>query len=248
MAKLHELLAVEGDKQQTALAIIEEAKTTFTKKVEHFIAREKHYESFIDEPNEDVLEERTELTTTVEDKLKCVFESVNDLFDVSLQKEATNQVAVADLVVDGVTLGKDLPVTFLLGLETKLKFLRELFLTIPTLQNGVKWEKDDGMGENIYRISSPQKKFRTRKTFQHKVLYEATDKHPAQIKEWEETENIGIYVETFWSGMISSAEKSALLNRVGKLLQSVRRARQRANSQDVVERKIGKDIMDYLLI
>ena len=248
MAKLHELLAIEGDKQQTALAIIDEAKATFTQKVEHFLAREKRYESFVDEPHEDVHGEQTELTTTVMDKLKHVFESVNDMLDVSLQKESTNQVAVADLVVDGVTLGTGLPVTFLLGLETKLKSLRELFLAIPTLQNGVKWEKDENLGDHVYRMSNPQKRFRTRKTFQHKVLYEATDKHPAQLERWEETENIGIYVENIWSGMISSAEKSILLNRVGKLLQGARRARQRANSQDVVERKIGKDIMDYLLV
>jgi hypothetical protein len=248
MAKLHELLAVEGDKQAIAKAVVEEAKVTFTKKPELFHGAQKRYQSFIADENVDGFEETASLTTTVKDKLAYVFNAVGNALDVSLAKEATNQTATADLIVDGVTLGTKLPVTFLLGLESRLKELREMFLTVPTLSNGIEWVEDAQKGENVFRMKEPEKKFRTHKTFRHKVLYEATDKHPAQIEKWEETENIGLYIIDHWSGMISSAQKAMLLTRLDKLIHETKRARQRANSVDVVERTIGAEIENFLLV
>ena len=46
--------------------------------------------------------------------------------------------------------------------------------------------------------------------------------------------------------MISPAEKSALLGRIDKLIQATKKARQQANAAEVVNREIGRKIMDYI--
>ena len=141
MPKLHELLAVEGDLEGTYKKIVDEAKVTFDKKGAHFFGVHRRLEMF-DEDLPKAPDEHQEMVTTVHDKLEYVNEHVVRYFDAVLQKERTNQDAKADIVVDGVSLAKDLPATFLLGLENKLKNVRSLFQAIPTLPPGRKWEKD----------------------------------------------------------------------------------------------------------
>lgn len=250
MAELHELLAVEADKQALFKSRVDETVSIFSGKPDLFLGTEKHLESLSDELDENTLsgfDEFHELTTTVKDKLRQTFEFVNEYVDVNLQKEVTNQTAKADLVLDGITIATGLPATFLLGLESKLKTIRVMFEAIPVLAPGIAWVPDPGKGADVFKTKNPQKKFKTAKTFKHKVLYEATDKHPAQIEKWEETVNVGMYVQTVWSGMITSAEKAIMLTKLDKLIQATKQARQRANCEEVQERKIGLELMNYLI-
>lgn len=247
MAKLHEILAVEGDLEGTNKNVIEEAKVTFSKKPDHFLGQHRTYVPLEEGEQNQVPDDIKAMDTTVKGKLDYVFGHIVRYLDVVLQKEKTNQVATADLVVEGQVLAKDVPATFLLGLETKLKAWRSLMETIPTLQPGVKWVPDPASGENIFKADPPSEKNRTAKTFKHKVLYEATDKHPAQIEKWEETEVIGKYITNVWSGMISPAQKSVFLGKVDTLLRAVKTARQRANMTDVVDINIGEILMHYVM-
>jgi hypothetical protein len=248
MSKLHEVLAVEGDLKGTHDKILQEGIATFTKKIDHFTGHHKTLQLFRDEDQGmETPDEFKELTTTVHDKLKYIFQPIVKYWDVCLQKETTNQQAKADLVVDNVTIGKDLPATFLLGMETKLKQLRMVVETIPTLQPGIKWTLDPDRGEHVYKAEHDEKKYKTAKTMRHKVLYEATDHHPAQIDKWEDTENVGLYITTRWSGMISPAEKSNILSRIDKLIRAVKKARQKANNVDVVKINVGKEMIDYIM-
>jgi hypothetical protein len=245
MSKLHELLAVEGDLEGTYKKILQETQITFEKKPGHFFGAHKKLKMF-DENAPEMPEEKQELTTTVKDKLTYMAEHIVRYFDAVLQKELTNKEAKADLVVDGIEIAKDLPATFLLGLETKLKNIRAVYEKIPTLPPGVRWEKDETQGKNIYRQTHPEEKFKTAKTFKHKILYQATKEHPAQIEKWEENENVGIYTTERWSGMISPAEKSIVLGKIDKLIRSTKKARQRANAQEIVSADIGNQIFEYI--
>lgn len=247
MAKLHELLAVEGDLEGTYKKILEETTTTFAKKPGLFFGFSKELEMFADSAGGlETPNEYQELTDTVHSKLEYTASSVKRYFDAVLQKEMTNQTARADLVVDGKVIADLLPATFLLGLETKLKALRKVYEAIPTLAPGKKWVPDPTKGEHVYLTDRPDEKFKTAKTFKHKVLYEATDKHPAQIEKWEETENVGKYVTTTWSGMLTSAEKSEMIGRLDKLLRAVKKARQRANTAEVVKGSIGDKLFAFI--
>lgn len=245
MGKLHELLAVEGDLSGIAKTIIEETSHVF-KKSELFTGSHRKLQMFDAAEQERVVaDEYREQVTTVPAKLSYLAGKVAPFYDAVLQKEKTNQAAVADLEVDGITLGTNIPATFLLGMESKLKDLRAVYVAIPTLAPGIAWEKDQTL-DNSYRMKVPDEKLKTAKTFMYKVLYEATDKHPAQIEKWEEQAAVGKYVTNVTSGMLSPAEKSALLGRLDKLIQAVKKARVQANMVEVVPESIGDKLFRYL--
>ena len=245
--KLHELLAVESDADGVAKKVSSEAKSTFSKRTEHFMGQERKLEMIV-ESSEDmsVHDSRQELTTTVSDKLKYLEGQLAKYWDVVYKKECANGEARADIVVGDKTIATGVPATFLLGLEKKLQAYREVCTMIPTLQPGVKWVLDPSMGDNIYKMEPAEKKFKTEKEPQFRVLYDATDHHPAQIDKWDSTKNVGVYTRNVWSGMISTSEKSELLGRIDDLLGAVKQARRRANGVEVTAGRIAKQLFDFI--
>ena len=253
MPKLHELLAVEGDLEGIHKKILEENKVTFAKKAGLFFGFLKTLEMF-EEGAPKAPEEHQELATTVQGKLDYQTESAIRYFDAVLQKERTNQHAKADIIIDGMTVAKEMPATFLLGLETRLKNLRVVYDVIPTLPPGQNWQKDESMGDHVYVAEHPEETFKTARTTKSKVLVpaqfpkegEGGTSLPAQVDKWEETENVGRYTKKTWSGMISPAEKSVLMGRIDTLIRAVKKARQRANMTEIVKISIGKEIFTYI--
>ncbi len=242
---LHELLAVEGDLDGAHKKILEETRTTFTKRSDHFMGQHRVLEMFVEDGIK-YPEEHKAIDTTVQAKLDHMKKTEVRYFDAILQKEATNQTATADLIVDGTTIGLALPATFLLGMETRFKHLRTAYEVIPTLQPGIEWVKDESQGEGIYKTSRPSEKLKTETIIEAVVLYEATKDHPAQIKEVSNVKTVGKYSQTTWSGMITPAEKSSLLGRIDKLIRAFKQARQRANTTEVVKRSIGAELFAFI--
>lgn len=247
MGKLHELLAVEGDLASVAEKVTDEARNTFIKKQEHFVGQVRTLTMFDEARSGENLTEEKPLVTTVRDKLSFVEKQISPYYDAVLQKDVTNQNATADLVIAGTVIAKDVPATFLLGMETKLKKLRKVYEAIPTLNPGTKFIKDEVAGKGIYKQESPVVGMKTEKTVNHKILYEATDHHPAQIEKWNEDVPIGRIETSHTSGMLSPAEKSVLLGNVDTLLRAVKKARQRANTTKVASGySIAKIMFDFI--
>ena len=246
MGKLHELLAVESDLEGAFKRICDEAITTLSKKPDHFISFQKVLEMFDDSKKQENLSEQKAMVTTVFDKLEYVAEHGIRYIDVVYQKERTNQSAKADLVVDGTTLGSDIPATFLLGLETKLKKIREIYEAAPTLAPGIKWEEDPNLGRGVFRAAHDDVKLKTAKTFQHKILVQPTDKHPAQVEKWEEQIPVGKFTTSTQCSMLTPAKKSDLIGKIDKLIQACKQARQRANCEVVFSASIAKSLFDFI--
>lgn len=246
MAKLHELLAVESDLAGTYARILTETRANFTKLRDRYLGQTQRVELFdTDAPEEADIHK--ELDDTVQNKLDYTAEHVIRYLDAVLQKETTNQGATADIVVDGVTIASNIPATFLLGLEAKLKRIRDdMYATIPTLQPGIKWELDEDIGGGVYKKVHADEKFRTRKVRKNHVLAAATKEHPAQVEVYTEDVQVARIVTDTWSGMISPAQKSAKIKRVDKLIRAVKKARQQANTTEVVKTTIGEEIFNYI--
>ena len=95
---------------------------------------------------------------------------------------------------------------------------------------------------------------KTQRTTKSTVLYEAKfpkaneggNSIPAVIDKWEEVENVGKYTKKHWSGAVTSARKSELLGRIDNLLRAVKKARQRANSTEVVSMSVGNSLFEYI--
>ncbi len=252
MSKLHEILAVESSAEGYFKDSLVEMANLFKNKIAHFGGFTKSLTLFGEESPEKTAKELAEtesqaLTTTVHAELDYLSGIVTKYLDVIYQKDEANQRAVADLIVDGQVIAKDVPATTLLSLENKLKQLRPIFDQIPTLQPGTSWVLDPSLGQGVYVDKNPTVRTKTKKGFDFKVLVPATDKHPAQVEKWETVEDIGYTTLTRWTGMISVAEKSTLLKRFDELTKGVKQARQRANGVEVHDVHIGDAIFKYLL-
>lgn len=246
--KLHEVLAVLADLEGTQKKIHDETIKTFSSKQGHFQAAHRTLSMFDDarKPEEAGAEQRSELVTTVADKLDYMSESHIRYWDALLQQEATNQIAKADLEVNGKIIAQDLPATFLLAMEKRLKNLRGIYAAIPTLDPGVEWVEDTSAGKNIFKTAYPERTQKQEKAMKHQVLVEPTEHHPAQIEKWAENVVVGTYSITRQSSMITPAQKSEYLERIDNLIHEVKKARQRANSTEIVKKNIGKDIFEYI--
>jgi hypothetical protein len=248
MTKMHEIIAVENDREQVAKQVLEEASNTFIKKHQHFMGYHRHLEMFDEKrKNEEAAaEQHQEIETTVAAKLAYVAEKVIEHLDTNATKEATNQKAKADLIVGDQTLLTNVPATLLLSLENKLKKIREVYLNIPTLLPGINWELDNQFGDNVFLDINSEKSNKTEKVVQSVVVVPSTDKHPAQAQVWNADVPVGVYVTQKWSGMISPADKSKLLSRIDALIAGAKQARQRANEAEIVNMKVGKILFDFI--
>jgi hypothetical protein len=246
--KLHELLAVEPDLKNKFNLIADETMVTFNKKADHFLGSLRTLTMVdVDRKHEEAAGEvRKEFVTTVDEKLRYTWESIVPYFDSLLMKEKTNQSAGADLVVDGEVLAKDVPATFLLGMEDRLKLVRAVYAAIPTQQPGIAWAPDPNERPGVYKAVHPEHAQKTEKDFQFKVLVPANDKHPAQLEKWDATKVAGVYTTEKWTSMWTPAEKSLRLGRIDELITAVKECRMRANGIDVVKLDIGEKFRQFI--
>lgn len=246
MSKLHELLAVEGDLKGEKDKVRQEALIDFEKKPNLFLGYSKKLSLFDANRANEETEEVGQINTNVIERLKYNAQSHIRYWDAKLQKEIANQEAKANIEIDGKILMENVPVSFLLTMEEELKQLRKVYDQIPTLRPGIDWQLDETLGKNIYKTVHPTEKIKTEKALEFTIMVPATKEHPAQVKEWTIDKPVGKYIETVWSGMISSADKSLFLSKLDKILRAIKKARQRANCQEVKKANIGKLIFDFI--
>jgi len=247
MGKLHELLAVESSLEGSAAKIMKETIKAFEKGF-LFRGKIKTLEMFAEDDRvSNGVVERLDLTTTVEERLDFMKGFIADFFDAVFQKDCANQKATADIIIGDFTIATNVPATFLLSMEKKLKTLRPIFELIPTLEQGVKWEDAPDQGGGISVTAEPKVSFKTKKTKKWVEVSKATKEHKAQVQFWDDTENCGKYIETFSSGEVTPARKSLFIKNLDNLINAVKEARQRANCVEVPAVRIGNDLMKYLL-
>jgi hypothetical protein len=250
MTKLHEIIAIEPDLAGTAHKVMEEAMNTFSKKADLFLGETSVIEYFDDSKSYLNTTERKNITESVPSKLDYVKDHVARYYDAFYAKEASNQNAKADIILpDGQVLVADVPATVLLGLESRLKELRGVLSSIPTLQPGVKWQPDPTAElPGVYVTTFPELRYITQRTIQPVELAPATKEHKAQVEKVEVDEKVAKKERTVMAGMYSPHEKSERLGRLDTLLQAVKQARQRANNVEAEKANgFGSRLMEYLM-
>src|SRR5947209_3792462 len=88
-------------------------------------------------------------------------------------------------------------------------------------------------------VSKPARTNRTKKVPKNHVKYEATKEHPAQVEMYMEDVWVGTWTTVKFSGAIPAAVRNAMLERLRKLLEGVKTAREEANNLEVRAVKIG---------
>lgn len=245
MTKLNQIVAIEkGEKA----AINKQTAPLFQKAgvPALFHGLTKTYEP-VDENGEQYPDENTLVQLTVTEILDAFRVPTTRLLDVISTKENANTGAFADVVVDGRTIIKDAPVTFLLQFEKQLaQEIRGLVNALPTLDPAQEWSPSSTDRAGISE-TPVIKRHKTKKIQRPIQLAKATDKHPEQVQLISEDVLAGYWSEKKFSGAISAARKQELLDRVDKLINAVKYAREQANDREITDKKVGKHVFDFLL-
>ena len=106
MPKLHQVLAVDADLEGQYKKICAETRKVLSKPA-MFTGFNRKLEMFNDSDTTDYPAETQEMTTTVKDRLNYTGKAAAAYLDAVYQKEATNQKAVATLMVDNTILGEN---------------------------------------------------------------------------------------------------------------------------------------------
>lgn len=251
---LHEILAVEQDLKGNAERARATALETFRSKLNQFTGIRRTFRPFSvdenvgDEQAAERLEAETRLARTVAGELSDALAIVARAMTAGFQIDEANTRARADIVVDGEVVASDMPATFLLQLERRLREIRAVFREAPTFDPVRPWTPDADADRPHVLRAEPVVTIRKAKTRKYNVMVDATKEHPAQVDVVEVDEPVGEIRSYEWTGMLSTAKKAALIERVDKLLAAVKQARSRANTVEVnTEIKPGKALADFLL-
>lgn len=247
MTAIHELIPAESDKVAVAKALTEEAVATFSKRTDHFLGHNKAVTMYADDRQAENLADVKEVVTTVDEKLDHVWGGLVKAIDVTATKEMSNTSpdARADVIVNGVTVLEAVPATALLGLERRVKALKDLYQSIPTLDPSFSWQPDTTR-EGVYVTAHAQEGHKTEKVLNHKVLVAATKEHPAQVEKYTMDENVAKVTVTRFSGMVSPADKARWMRRISDLETAVKEARQRANMASIIPLNVGERLHAFI--
>jgi hypothetical protein len=240
--RLSQVVAVEkGVKNECNVKITTAWKEA--QKVELFKGIARNYAPK-DEDGEKLPSESQKVQRQAADLITFTAAQMTKYWDITVTKDASNQHATADVVVDGKTLIVKAPVTFLLFLEKQLGDLRTIVEKVPTLDQAETWIKDDASG--CYR-TSPVETVKTRKVPRSFVRAAATKEHPAQVDLLSEDVIAGTWTTVRYSGAMPQARVTEILDRIDALRTAVKHAREEANNITAVERQVGKTVFGYLL-
>ncbi|HZM79574.1 MAG TPA: hypothetical protein VFC19_27905 [Candidatus Limnocylindrales bacterium] len=241
MPKLNQIIAVEKGVKSKSYAELTDAHHAVQKApLLSGIARTYQPK---DEEGEQLPPESTRVQVRTEEVLRGIAATLTKLFDVTATKDATNCVARANVVVDDQTLLADVPVSYLLFLEKQLTDLHTFIRKLPVLDAAESWTFNESAD---CWSTDPVRTIRTKKVPRNHVKAEATEKHPAQVEVYYEDIAIGYWTTVKFSGALPAKRISEVLERVEKLQQAVKFAREEANGTEAVDRKVGEKVFGYL--
>ncbi|GAA3020708.1 hypothetical protein GCM10020229_34890 [Kitasatospora albolonga] len=196
-----------------------------------------------DEEGEQLPPESTRVQVKAEDVLRSTAATLTRLFDVTATKDWANRTAAADVVVDGTVLLAAVPVPYLLFLEKQLTDLYTFVRKLPVLDAAESWNLDpstDSWKTDAVRT------IRTKKVPRNHVKAEATEKHPAQVEVYYEDIPVGYWTTVKFSGALPARRVNELTERLEKLQQAVKFAREEANNAEVSDQRVGDAVFGYL--
>lgn len=239
--KLHEVIAITSGKKGEVEKAVTEAYHV-AQKPELFDGLQKTYRP-LEDGGERLPDESKRPQQTVAGLVAGAVDRWQELFDLTLTLDGGNQIAKADIEVDGQVLAKDVPVPTLLFLEKQLADVKTFIGKLPTPDPAERWQLDANQG---MLATEPSETHRTKKIAKAIVLYPATEQHPAQTQLVPEDVVAGYWRTIRYTTRLPADQKAAMLSRAGKLLDAVKVARERANGVEVQKRQIGGATLKYV--
>lgn len=243
MAKLNQILAIEKGIKSDAYSAMSDLHK-INQKADAFSGFSRTYQS-LNDAGDKLPAESKKVQYIATDVMKQARKLHTALLNIIARKDWTNTEARADVVVDGVVILKDVPVPYLLFLEKQTSDLHDLVDKMPVLDTAEDW----ALNPNTGLSQAPDvKTHRTKKVERPIVLYDATVEHPAQTKVISEDVIEGYWTAIKVSGALQRPAKMEMLERIEKLQQAVKIAREAANMQDELQSPdVGTAIYDYVM-
>lgn len=239
--KLNEVVAVATGRKSGVQKAITEAY--------HKIQKEALFDGISrtykprDEQGEQLPAERKDAQQRASEIVQGVVELWKDLFDITLTQDLGNCQARGTVTVDGQTILADIPVTTLLFLEKQLHDVETFIQSLPTPDPAERWNFD---AQQDCLATEPFQTVRTKKVPKAFVKYEATKEHPAQVETFHEDVVVGDWTTIKYTARMPAQSKREALDRVKKLLDAVKVARERANALEIDTQKCGTAILAYV--
>jgi hypothetical protein len=242
MSRLHQLLPLRKTIQETTAKALAEARTGLSRR-DWLEGLSRTYAPKDDEG--DRLPAETKLAQlSAADVMALVGENLARLLDITATTEYANTEAKADVKIDGQVLVPEAPVSYLLFLEKQIAEWERFVAALPTLDPAVHWTRDETTA-GMWR-SDPEQTVRNKKTTKPVVLYPATDKHPAQVKEVSEDVMVGTWTAVKFSGAFPAAAVREVQERLVKLRLAVLHAREEANSVEARDQNVGHAVTGFV--
>jgi hypothetical protein len=241
MPRLNQIIAITAGKKAQAHKTLTEAYQTLQKAA--LLEGVSRTYRPRDEEGEQLPPEKKTVQVKVYQAVRGVADGLAELFDVVATQDYANCQARSDVVVDGTTLAKGVPVTHLLFLEKQLVDIHTFVEKLPTLDPGESWQYNEDA--DCY-ASEPYQTTKTRKVMKNHVKAEATKEHPAQVETYTEDVVVGYWTTVKFCGAVPAREKNEMLQRVRKLQEAVKSAREEANGLAVEVKKVGGPLLQYV--
>jgi hypothetical protein len=241
MAKLNQIIAVEKGVKSQALRDLTDAHQTL-QKMTMLSGISRTYRPR-DEEGEQLPAESTKVQVKAQEVIRRTTEVLTRLFDVTATKDWANTQAKADIVIDGTVLLAQVPATYLLFLEKQLVDIGTFVRKLPVLDAAETWTFDTSSDS---WATEPVQTLRTKKIPRNHVKAEATEHHPAQVEVYYEDVTVGFWRTVKFSGALPAQRVNELLERVEKLQQAVKFAREEANNLEVTDQKVGETVLKYI--
>jgi hypothetical protein len=241
MTKLNQIIAVEKGVKSGTLRDLTNAHHDLQKPA--LLAGISRTYQPKDEEGEQLPPESTRVQVKADEVIRRTASIMTRLFDVTATKDWANCTAKADVTVDGETILRDVPVSYLLFLEKQLTDLHTFVKKLPVLDASESWAFDESA--DCWR-TEPVRTIRTRKVPRNHVKAEATDKHPAQVEVYYEDVAIGYWTTVKFSGSLPARRVNELVDRVERLQRAVKFAREEANGAEVTDQRTGDAVFRYL--
>lgn len=242
MTHLSQIVAVVKDKKERAAQARSAAEGKFGKP-NIYLGISRTYTPHNDEDSERLPAESTQVQEKVGSIISDFQKHLVSLFDVVATNDVTNCTAKASIIVDGHVLLPDVPATYILFLEKQITELLSFAKKIPTLDSSEEWHHDTN--RDIY-ATEPVETVRTKKNHHPFVLYEATKEHPAQVQILAEDIATGRWKTIKFSGALPAQNVNAIIDRLEKLQQAVKFAREEANRHEAVQQHVGHTVLSYI--
>lgn len=241
MARLNQVIAIEKGIKSRSFQDLAQAQNALQKPaLLSGIARTYRPK---DEEGEQLPPESNRVQVKAEEIIRQTVAILTKLFDITATKDWTNCHARADVMVDGQTLLPQVPVSYLLFLEKQLVDLQAFIKKLPVLDASETWVFDPSAD---CWATEPIQSVKTKKIPRNHVKAEATEHHPAQVELYYEDVVVGYWRTVKFSGSLPVRRVNELLERVEKLQQAVKFAREEANNAQAENQQVGGVVFQYI--